>query len=187
MCRRASPGECRRRRRCCRCSFCFGNSSLSRPRRIHSGRRLRQSGSSHPFSFWGPPKAGPSCPHNGRKPLSSRFHRQKLQGSKMGNGNGLLQRGSDSHCRPLLGPRQSKRGGGGGNSGFELSLLIQHIDLMDSHARDAPLPPSAASVSDAIEALNGTECHRGGGRKKSSFNSYTLQLTRADNIGYKRS
>lgn len=32
--------------------------------------------------FWGPPKAGPSCPHNGRKPLSSRFHRQKLQGSK---------------------------------------------------------------------------------------------------------
>lgn len=47
-------------------------------------------------------------------------------------------------------------GWGGGNSGFELSLLIQHIDLMDSHARDAPLPPSAASVS-------GTECHRGGG------------------------
>lgn len=60
-------------------------------------------------------------------------------------------------------------GGWGGNSGFELSLLIQHIDLMDSHARDAPLPPSAASVSDAIEALNGTECHRGGREKKKLF------------------
>lgn len=78
----------------------------------------------------------------------------------MGNGNGLLQRGSDSHCRPLLGPRQSKLGG---NSGFELSLLIQHIDLMESHGRDAPVPPSAASVSDALEALNGTECNGGAG------------------------
>lgn len=62
--------------------------------------------------------------------------------------------------------RAKANGGWGGNSGFELSLFIQHIDLMDSHARDAPLPPSAASVSDAIEALNGTECHRGGRKKK---------------------
>lgn len=92
----------------------------------------------------------------------------------MGNGSGLLQRGSDSHCRPLLGPRQSKRRVGGGNSGFELSLLIQHIDLMDSHARDAPLPPSAASVSDAIEALDGTECHRGGREKKKALLIPTL-------------
>lgn len=78
----------------------------------------------------------------------------------MGNGNGLLQRGSDSHCRSLLGPRQSKLGG---NSGFELSLLIQHIDLMESHGRDAPVPPSAASVSDAIRSAQRYRMQWGGG------------------------
>lgn len=56
--------------------------------------------------------------------------------------------------------------------GFELSLFIQHIDLMDSPARDAPEPPSAASVSGGGGASSG---------KRSSSNSNTLQLTKADN------
>lgn len=54
---------------------------------------------------------------------------------------------------------------GGRNSGFELSVLIRHIDLMDPHAWNARIPLSGA-LGSRQPMLDGTERHR-----KSSVNS----------------
>lgn len=49
----------------------------------------------------------------------------------------------------------------GRNSGFELSVLIQHIDSKDSHAWNALIPLSEALVS-RLPKLSGTEPHQKG-------------------------
>lgn len=133
--RRASPWERRRR------SFCF--KKLNQDEFILVGECSREAPPT-PFLFMGESR---SSYHTAG---SLKLPRAEVIREQMGKGNELLRRGTDSHSGGLLGSCQSKRG-------YELSLLIQHVDLMASRACDAPVGPSAAAVSDATEQLNGTE------------------------------
>lgn len=77
---------------------------LSQPGWIYSGRRVRQSGPSHPFPFYGRRTNSRPEALNQLLPLAEVIREQ------MGNGNERLRCGSDSHCRAVLGSCQSKRG-----------------------------------------------------------------------------
>lgn len=161
LCRRASPWErrhCRRRRR----SFCLRNSS--KPTRMHLFWWASAAERPLPslFFLWERPEAA-HLTAGSLKPAASTGRGNKRANRKREWAFAAWKWFTLS-CPPWFQPKQT-----GGNSGFELPLRIQHIDLMDSHGRDAPVRPSAASVSGAIEALNVRQRHRG--EKKSSFHS----------------
>lgn len=80
---------------------------LSRRGCIYSGGRVRRRGPSHLFSFYG---RGPKQLTSRPEALNQLLPLAEVIREQIGSGNELLRRGSDSHCRALLGSSQSKRG-----------------------------------------------------------------------------